>query len=165
MVTGVSYAARSMATESHAPEDTALAGEALRFMQRLWQLVHALDVASKRMARTIGVTGPQRLVLRVVGLHPDIAAQRIAQTLGMHPSTLTGVLARLERRALLVRKTDADDRRRARIRLTAAGRKIDRERKGTVEGAVRRALRRAGGRVVPTLTMLDLLVMELGRDD
>lgn len=30
----------------------------LRFMQTLWALVHALEVRSKRMARTLGVTGP-----------------------------------------------------------------------------------------------------------
>ena len=39
----------------------------LRFMQQLWKLVHALDVRSKRMAKTLGVTGPQRLVVRILG--------------------------------------------------------------------------------------------------
>ena len=41
-------------------------GETMRFMQSLWALAHALEVRSKRMARTLGVTGPQRLV--VVGV-------------------------------------------------------------------------------------------------
>ena len=40
-------------------------GETLQFMQRMWDFVHALDVCSKRMMQSIGVTGPQRLVLRV----------------------------------------------------------------------------------------------------
>jgi MarR family transcriptional regulator, organic hydroperoxide resistance regulator len=140
-----------------------LAGETLQFMQRLWRLAHGLDVASKRMARTLGVTGPQRLVLRVIGLHPGISAQGIAKTLGMHPSTLTGVLARLGRRGFVTRAVDAADRRRARLRLTAAGRAINRERKGTVEAAVRRAMARAGRRIIPTLEMLELLTAELER--
>jgi DNA-binding MarR family transcriptional regulator len=112
-------------------------------MQRLWDLVHALDVRSKRMARTLGVTGPQRLVIRVLGRSPAMTASDISGTLGMHPSTLTGILRRLEGHGMIEREVDAADRRRARFRLTARGKKIDRERKGTVEAAVRRGLGRA----------------------
>src|SRR4051812_2431822 len=108
-------------------ERSQLSGETLRFMQRLWDLVHALDVRSKRMAKTLGVTGPQRLVIRVLGRSPALAASDIAQTLGMHPSTLTGILRRLEGHGMLERKVDDADRRRARFRLTALGKQIDRE--------------------------------------
>lgn len=134
-------------------------------MQRLWELVHALAVSSKRMARTLGVTGPQRLVLRVVGQSPDATASEISDILGLHPSTLTGVLARLERQRLLQRRPDAADRRRVRFRLTPAGRRVDRERKGTVEAAVRRAMARATPELIAqTEAMLALVVAELARD-
>jgi DNA-binding MarR family transcriptional regulator len=142
------------------------AGETLQFMQRVWELVHALDVRSKRMAQTIGVTGPQRLVIRVVGQKPAQTASDIAHMLGLHPSTLTGVLARLEGRGLLQREVDAADRRRARFTLTAAGKAVDRERKGTVEAATRRALARmepSGARAV--LEGISVLVEELERED
>jgi DNA-binding MarR family transcriptional regulator len=142
------------------------AGETLQFMQRMWELVHALDVASKRMAQTIGVTGPQRLVIRLVGQAPGQTASEIAAALGKHPSTLTGVLARLEDRGLLRRTADRADRRRALFTLTPAGKRIDRERKGTVEAAVRRALGRASaGDVAGMQTTLRLLVEELERED
>jgi DNA-binding MarR family transcriptional regulator len=88
-------------------------GDTLQFMQRLWDLVHALEVRSKQMARDLGVTGPQRLVLRIVGLSPGCTAREISSTLGIHPSTLTGILARLQERGLLSRAVDPDDRRRA----------------------------------------------------
>jgi DNA-binding MarR family transcriptional regulator len=131
----------------------------------MWELVHALDVASKRMAQTIGVTGPQRLVIRLVGQKPNQTASEIAATLGKHPSTLTGVLARLEERGVLTRTSDAEDRRRARFTLTAAGKRIDRERKGTVEASVRRALGRATSAELQGMeSMLRLLVEELERD-
>jgi len=135
-------------------------------MQRLWELVHALAVRSKRMGRTLGVTGPQRLVIRVVGQSPDATASEISEILGLHPSTLTGVLARLENQRLLHRKVDVADRRRARFRLTPAGRRIDRERKGTVEAAVRRAMGRAEpAMIAQTEALLALLVDELARGD
>ncbi|HET9627315.1 MAG TPA: MarR family transcriptional regulator [Kofleriaceae bacterium] len=141
-------------------------GQTLQFMQRLWELVHAMAVRSKRMGKTLGVTGPQRLVIRVVGQSPDATARDIAQMLGLHPSTLTGVLARLERQKMIVRKVDPDDRRRVRFRLTPEGLEIDRERKGTVEAAVRRALSRAEPAMISaTEALLALLVTELSRDD
>ena len=142
------------------------AGETLQFMQRLWTLVHALDVRSKRMAQTIGVTGPQRLVIRIVGQKPGQTPSDIATILGVHPSTLTGVLARLDERGLIARTVDPDDRRRTRITLTAAGKKTDAERRGTVEAAVRRALARAGeSEVTAMLAMVGMIVEELERQD
>jgi DNA-binding MarR family transcriptional regulator len=142
------------------------AGQTLQFMQRLWELVHALAVRSKRMGRTLGVTGPQRLVIRVVGQSPGATPSEISEILGLHPSTLTGVLARLEHQGLLQRRVDAADRRRIRFRLTPAGRRIDRERKGTVEAAVRRAMSRAGSeRIAHTEALLALLAAELARSE
>jgi MarR family transcriptional regulator, organic hydroperoxide resistance regulator len=118
-------------------------GETLQFMQRMWDFVHALDVRSKRMMQSIGVTGPQRLVIRLVGQQPGQTASDIASMLGKHPSTLTGVLARLERRRLIQRTADRSDRRRMHLTLTARGAAIDRMREGTAEVLVRTALRRA----------------------
>ena len=142
------------------------AGETLQFLQRVWELVHALDVRSKRMEQTIGVTGPQRLVIRLVGQKPGQTASEIAHTLGKHPSTLSGVLARLEGRGLLDRTIDPADRRRARFKLTAAGKLVDRERKGTVEAATRRALARmAAPEAEAVLDGMAVLVEELERDD
>ncbi|MBX3161359.1 MAG: MarR family transcriptional regulator [Deltaproteobacteria bacterium] len=134
-------------------------------MQAMWGLAHALEVTSRRMLRVLGVTGPQRLVIRVIGQFPDISSGDIAATMGLHPSTLTGVLARLVGQKLVERLPDPTDGRRVRYRLTRAGRKIDRERRGTVEAAVRRALGRAGETTVEhTVRMIGVLVAELDRE-
>jgi DNA-binding MarR family transcriptional regulator len=147
-------------------ERSHLSGETLQFMQKLWDLAHALDVRSKRMAKLNGVTGPQRLVIRVLGQRPGMTASEISRTLGMHPSTLTGILARLKRKGAIERKVDALDRRRVRLRLTPRGAAIDRDRKGTVEAAVRRALGRANDTSINVVTlMLEALTQELGRGE
>jgi DNA-binding MarR family transcriptional regulator len=115
-------------------------GEVLDFMRLIWALDHALQKASKRMRSTIGVTGPQRLVIRIVARFPGIPAGQIAQLLHIHPSTLTGVLKRLERQGLVRRRPDPKDRRRAFLGITEKGRRIDAVGAGTVEAAVQRVL-------------------------
>lgn len=135
-------------------------------MQGLWALVHAIDVRSKRMYREIGVTGPQRLVLRIVGRRPGSTAGEIAALLEIHASTLTGILARLEAGGLIRRKVGEDDRRRAHFVLTPAGRQIDGRRRGTVESAVKRVLDAASPTAAANCAeVLQLLVAELQRDN
>ena len=120
--------------------------DVLQFMQLLWAVVHGLERLSKRMTGDIGVTGPQRLVLRVVGLFPGMSAGDLATVLHVHPSTLTGVLQRLVAQRLLARSDDLSDRRRAVLRLTTRGARVNAARQGTVEAAVALALQGISGR-------------------
>ena len=116
-------------------------GPVLDFMRALWGLDHALQSASKRMEAQLGITAPQRLVVRIVGRFPGISAGEVAEILQVHPSTLTGVLKRLEGRRVLTRRADPSDGRRALLVLSPRGREIDALRTGTVEAGVRRVLR------------------------
>jgi DNA-binding MarR family transcriptional regulator len=125
------------------PDSASTSGElpdVLQFMQLLWAVVHGLERTSKRMTGEIGVTGPQRLVLRVAGLFPGLSAGDLAAILHVHPSTITGVTQRLVAHRLLVRAADPRDRRRAILRLTASGAAANAMRRGTVEAAVAQAL-------------------------
>ncbi len=137
----------------------------LQFMQLLWAVVHGIEKTSKRMSTDLGVTGPQRLVLRLIGRHPTATAGEIAEMLELHASTLTGILARLEAGALLRRNADPRDRRRARFTLTSAGKQIDRIRRGTVEAAVVRVLARtAPAELAACIGVLRTLAVELELD-
>jgi DNA-binding MarR family transcriptional regulator len=120
--------------------------DVLQFMQLLWAVVHGLERLSKRMRGDIGVTGPQRLVLRVVGLRPGVSAGGLAAVLHVHPSTLTGVLQRLVTQRLLVRSDDPADRRRAVLRLSKIGGLVNAANHGTVEAAIAQALDGSGSR-------------------
>jgi DNA-binding MarR family transcriptional regulator len=115
-------------------------GGVLEFMRVIWALDHGLQRMSKRLEGDLGVTGPQRLVLRIVGRMPSITAGDLARVLHVHPSTLTGVLRRLEARALVVRQPDPLDGRRALLNLSPKGRRLDVSQEGTVEAVVKRVL-------------------------
>jgi DNA-binding MarR family transcriptional regulator len=123
-------------------------GEVIDFMRLLWAVDHGLSASSKQMDAHFGITGPQRLVIRIVGRHPGISAGRIAEILHVHPSTLTGVLARLVERSVLTRKADPGDARRALFSLTGQGKRLDELRTGTIEAKVRRALGKLSEREV-----------------
>jgi DNA-binding MarR family transcriptional regulator len=111
-------------------------GDVLDFMRLIWALDHGLQSLSKKMQASIGLTGPQRVTLRVLGRFPGLSAGELARILLVHPSTLTGVLQRLEARKLVKRTLDAADGRRAHLALTAIGRRLDVPARGTVESVV-----------------------------
>ncbi len=112
----------------------------LELLRLIWAVDHGLQKTSKAMGRRWGITGPQRLVLRFVGERPDVSAGELARLLHLDPSTLTGVLRRLEQRGLLRRSADPGDARRARLDLTPRGRTRLAARVGMIESAVRTAL-------------------------
>ncbi len=127
-------------TTDDVPATAAALPDILRFMQLLWALAHGLQTTSKRMTHAVGITGPQRLALRVIGLFPGVSAGDLALILHLHPSTLTGVLQRLVSQQLDTRIGDPGDRRRAVLRLTPRGLRANARRRGTVEAAIGRAL-------------------------
>ena len=114
--------------------------ETIAFMRLLWALDHGMRSVSKEMRANLGVTGPERLILRMVGLYTRLSPRDLSRLLHLHPSSLTPALERLVRRGLLARSTDPRDGRRAILELTIAGRRINRLRAGTIEARVRRAL-------------------------
>jgi DNA-binding MarR family transcriptional regulator len=116
----------------------------LDFMRLLWSIEHGLQRMSKRMEGELGITGPQRLVLRVVGRFPGLSAGELADIVQLHPSTITGILQRLVASGLLERARDPADSRRARLRLKPRAIPYTRTSSGTVENIVRRALEHVG---------------------
>jgi MarR family transcriptional regulator, organic hydroperoxide resistance regulator len=141
-------------------------GEVLDFMRLIWAVDHALQKASKKMRSTLGVTGPQRLVIRIVSRFPGLPAGRIAELLHVHPSTLTGVLKRLERQGLIRRRSDPKDGRRILVGITEKGRWIDAAASGTVEAAVQKVLRDASARQIDDARVVLAMIAEaLGAEE
>jgi DNA-binding MarR family transcriptional regulator len=115
-------------------------GPALEFMQRIWQLNHALESLSLRMLRDFGITAQQRFMLRCIGKYPGLTTGRLAALLHVDPGTVSAALNRLEARGLLERGRHPRDQRRSSLGLTTRGRALDQPASGTVENAVERLL-------------------------
>jgi MarR family transcriptional regulator, organic hydroperoxide resistance regulator len=135
---------------------------ALEFLRLVWALDHNMHVASKRMVNKHGITGPQRLVVRLIGQYPEVSGGELARVLHVHKSTITGIVQRLEAHGLVRRATDSADARRIRLTLTAAGRRVAGPVGGTVEAAVRRVLASMEPKqIAATREVLDRLAQEL----
>ena len=115
-------------------------GPDLDFLRELWALERALQKGSKRMERTLGVTGPERLALRLIDHYPGLPAGRLARLLRVHPSTVAGLLRRLTDRGLISRSDDGTHRRRAQYRITGGGLDLLAQPMPTIESAVMRTL-------------------------
>ncbi|MCC6318382.1 MAG: MarR family transcriptional regulator [Gemmatimonadaceae bacterium] len=116
------------------------APQALGFLRSLWRLNHLLERQSRLMARELGVTFPQRTVIRLVGQRPGVSPGDLASYLHIDPGTLSTILRGLEQRGLIARGTDPDDRRRVQIRLTDAGHALESPSAETVEAVLARVL-------------------------
>lgn len=114
----------------------------LDFMRLLWSIEHGLQSTSKRMGANLGITGPQRLVLKIVNQFPGLSAGELAHVVRLHPSTITGVIQRLVDKRLLVRERDPNDTRRVRLRVVKRAKRFTGRSRGTIESAVESALRR-----------------------
>ena len=157
----IDVSSRSGLTSSDLP-----VGGAIDFLRLIWAVDHALQRRSKAMAATLGITGPQRLVIRIIGRFPSIHARQLADILHLHPSSLTALLKRLERRDLVRRWPDERDRRRWLLGLTRQGQALNRDTPGTIEAAVERVLTTTTrDDLEVTRTVLSKLARELDGSD
>lgn len=92
-------------------------------------LCYWLGVALRRVQRrftealeTYEITPAQFFVLNCLETHDGLRPRQLAERVTLDASSLTGLLDRMERAGLLVRKQDPQDRRSLRVSLTELGR-------------------------------------------
>ncbi len=146
--------------------ETELVGPVLGFMKDLWALEQGLNQRSRAMLGRHGVTGPQRLVVRVVGRLGPVSPAQLARVLHLHRSSVTRLMHRLEERGLVRRTPHPSHRGRFLLTLGPRGGRVERVGAGTVESAVRAALKAADPRdVQATRRVLALVTKRLVAKD
>ncbi|HEY3644815.1 MAG TPA: MarR family transcriptional regulator [Gammaproteobacteria bacterium] len=93
----------------------------------LRRIMRAMDVHSRKLAGSHGLTGPQMLCLREITSHGSLTTGALARAVALSPATLTGILDRLEARGLVSRERRPEDKRRVLVSLTAMGRQMSQE--------------------------------------
>jgi DNA-binding MarR family transcriptional regulator len=103
------------------PETSQSIAETVRGMHRIFQNV---DLFSKRTLRDLGVSGPQLWALRTIRDAECTTMSELAERIHLHPSTVSGIVDRLEERGLASREQAADDARVVELRLSSSGRNL-----------------------------------------
>jgi DNA-binding MarR family transcriptional regulator len=101
---------------------------------------------------TAGLTQSQAELLRLVGRQPGISVREAATELGLVANTASTLVSRLAADGLLIRTTDADDRRVGRLRLTEPAQRIADESRAARRAALTAVLDRLDENQIESLT-------------
>jgi DNA-binding MarR family transcriptional regulator len=93
-------------------------------LHSLRKIIRALDVRSRYLAKTVGLTVPQLVVLTAISEVPEITPGQIAVQVSLSQATVTNILDRLEARELIQRTRGSGDRRKVWIQITSAAQEL-----------------------------------------
>lgn len=96
----------------------------LRIFQSLRRIIRAIEIHSQKLSHDHHITGPQLGCLLAIKQHGALTTSRLAHTVFLSPSTVVGIIDRLEEKGLVVRRRNSRDRRQVHIDLTEAGNRL-----------------------------------------
>lgn len=135
------------------------------------QLCFALYTASRAFSRAyapilaeLGLTYPQYAVMLVLWERDGVSVGDLGERLSLDSGTLTPLLKRLESSGTVSRARDTSDERVVRIRLTAAGKTLEKKAQGVPSAIACRLGATVKGSGLPRLAALRDAVRELARE-
>ncbi|MEN8376003.1 MAG: MarR family transcriptional regulator [Gemmatimonadota bacterium] len=120
--------------------------EPLRFVSPLHKATRQIGEYLADDCRRLGVEPAEGHMLSYTHLYGPCPPSELTRVFGHKPSTLTGMLDRLEAKALLVRDPNPEDRRSNLIRVTEEGASIAQRLRGQLEDLERAVRARVGSR-------------------
>ncbi len=104
-----------------------LNGHADRMIWAIRKIIRTVAIHSRQLAVEHNVTGPQLSTLNALHRKDELTVTEIANILFLSPSTIVGVLDRLEEKGYITRRRDTADRRRVLVQMTDDGKKLVKE--------------------------------------
>ncbi|HJD44529.1 MAG TPA: MarR family transcriptional regulator [Candidatus Paenalcaligenes intestinipullorum] len=96
----------------------------LRILRSLRKITRSVALHSRQLAACSNITAPQLICLRAVIDHGPLTATAISREMHISPSTVVGILDRLEDKQLIIRERNREDRRIVLITATEAGKQL-----------------------------------------
>ncbi len=93
-------------------------------MDNIRRVFQVVNDNSKKAKRETGITGPQLWAIKVIGDLSPVRVSDLASRMYLNPSTVVGILDRLESQGLVQRNRSDDDRRVVRVQLTGVGKEL-----------------------------------------
>ncbi|VCU69097.1 Organic hydroperoxide resistance transcriptional regulator [Pigmentiphaga humi] len=99
----------------------------LRILRALRRITRNIALHSKQLAACSHITAPQLVCLLVVIESGPLTATAISREISVSPSTVVGILDRLEEKGWIRRERSREDRRTVLVSATEAGREVARQ--------------------------------------
>lgn len=112
----------------------------VRVLKSLRAIIRSVDLYSRELAAANQVTAPQLVCLLHVVQKGPVTATAIGREVHLSPSTVVGILDRLEEKGLIVRQRSTEDRRMVRVSATDAGRALARRAPSPLQQTLANAL-------------------------
>jgi DNA-binding MarR family transcriptional regulator len=111
-------------------------------MQSLRRIFKAIQDYSYDVSDKFGTTGPQLWALKTTSQNESLSLGELGRRMYLHPSTITGLIDRLEKKGLVERDRDQTDRRVIKLRLTSKGKGLVKRAPNPIQGKMIYGLRR-----------------------
>jgi len=90
----------------------------------LRKVIRAIDLHSKHLSKTSGLTSPQLLIMLEIDKASGVNSSQVAKKVNLSPATVTNIIDRLENKNLVSRVRDTQDKRKVGLYLTDDGKAI-----------------------------------------
>lgn len=112
----------------------------LRILTAIRRIIRSVEIYSRRLAMGHGITAPQLVCLGRVVESGGLSLKDLASQVHLSPSTMVGIVDRLEAKGLVQRERSRADRRLVLITATSAGRQMVSDAPSPLQDALATAL-------------------------
>lgn len=95
--------------------------DSIRILQSVRRIAQCVEHHSKRLTATHNITSPQLVALMAIAQLGASTLKSIGRAIHLSPSTVVGIVDRLEEKGLVRRERDTRDRRNVYVTVTEAG--------------------------------------------
>tara|TARA_B110000467_G_C18266055_1_gene449334 strand:- start:63 stop:572 length:510 start_codon:yes stop_codon:yes gene_type:complete len=90
----------------------------------LRKVIRAIDLHSKHLSKTSGLTSPQLLIMLEIDKVSGVNSSQVAKSVNLSAATVTNILDRLENKDLVLRVRNTQDKRKVGLYLTEKGKAL-----------------------------------------
>ena len=112
----------------------------LLVLQSLRKLIRAADIFSRRLIKEHKVSGPQLMCLHKLVENEGMTVSELSKEIFLSPSTVVGILDRLEKQQFVTRERSVEDRRKVILHVTQSGKYLVEEAPSPLHTALQNGL-------------------------
>lgn len=109
---------------SHTTDETVMQNYDKRILRSLRRIIRSVELRSHKIAQHYNITGPQLACLHTIIDNGPMTSATLSSHLVLSPSTIVGIVDRLQEKGWVTRHRSTTDRRRIHLDVTESGREV-----------------------------------------